>query len=79
MTSVGTLVERTSRYVILLPKLPNGHRAEEARKVNNECHFRLLGSGQPFIPANGDQAPGILDNECQAIHIVHVGEMIDLS
>jgi transposase, IS30 family len=32
MTSIGTLVERTSRYVILL-KLPNGHRAEEVRRV----------------------------------------------
>ena len=32
MTSIGTLVERHSRYVMLL-KLPNGHRAEEVRKV----------------------------------------------
>jgi IS30 family transposase len=32
MTSIGTLVERRSRYVILL-KLPNGHSAEEVRKV----------------------------------------------
>ena len=32
MTSVGTLVERHSRYVILL-KLPNGHNAEAVRKV----------------------------------------------
>ena len=32
MTSIGTLVERHSRYVILL-KLPNGHSAEEVRKV----------------------------------------------
>jgi transposase, IS30 family len=32
MTSIGTLVERHSRYVILL-KLPNGHNAEEVRKV----------------------------------------------
>ncbi len=32
MTSVGTLVERHSRYVMLL-KLPNGHNAEAVRKV----------------------------------------------
>jgi IS30 family transposase len=32
MTSVGTLVERHSRYVILL-KLPNGHNAEAVRKA----------------------------------------------
>ena len=32
MTSVGTLVERHSRYVILL-KLPNGHGAEAVRKA----------------------------------------------
>src|SRR3984957_11430802 len=32
MTPVGTLVERTSRYVILL-KLPNGHGAEAVRKA----------------------------------------------
>jgi transposase, IS30 family len=32
MTSIGTLVERHSRYVILL-KLPNGHGAEAVRKV----------------------------------------------
>jgi IS30 family transposase len=32
MTSVGTLVERYSRYVILL-KLPNGHGAEAVRKA----------------------------------------------
>lgn len=32
MTSIGTLVERHSRYVMLL-KLPNGHRAEEVRKA----------------------------------------------
>ena len=32
MTSIGTLVERQSRYVILL-KLPNGHGAEAVRKV----------------------------------------------
>ncbi len=30
MTSIGTLVERHSRYVILL-KLPNGHGAESAQ------------------------------------------------
>jgi transposase, IS30 family len=30
MTSIGTLVERHSRYVILL-KLPNGHGAEAVR------------------------------------------------
>ena len=35
MTSIGTLVERHSRYVILL-KLPNGHSAEEVRKVMTE-------------------------------------------
>jgi transposase, IS30 family len=32
MTSVGTLVERHSRYVILL-KLPNGHNAEAVRQA----------------------------------------------
>ncbi len=32
MTSIGTLVERHSRYVILL-KLPNGHGAEAAREA----------------------------------------------
>ena len=32
MTSIGTLVERHSRYVILL-KLPNGHGAEAVRKA----------------------------------------------
>jgi IS30 family transposase len=32
MTSIGTLVERHSRYVILL-KLPHGHGAESVRKV----------------------------------------------
>jgi IS30 family transposase len=32
MTSIGTLVERHSRYVILL-KLPNGHGAESVRKA----------------------------------------------
>jgi IS30 family transposase len=32
MTAIGTLVERHSRYVMLL-KLPNGHSAEEVRKV----------------------------------------------
>ena len=32
MTSVGTLVERHSNYVILL-KLPNGHNAEAVRKA----------------------------------------------
>jgi transposase, IS30 family len=32
MTSIGTLVERQSRYVILL-KLPNGHGAEAVRKA----------------------------------------------
>jgi IS30 family transposase len=32
MTSIGTLVERHSRYVILL-KLPNGHNAEAVRKA----------------------------------------------
>ena len=32
MTSIGTLVERHSRYVILL-KLPNGHTAQEVRKA----------------------------------------------
>jgi transposase, IS30 family len=32
MTSIGTLVERHSRYVILLT-LPNGHDAEAVRKV----------------------------------------------
>ena len=32
MTAIGTLVERHSRYVVLL-KLPNGHGAEEVRKV----------------------------------------------
>jgi IS30 family transposase len=32
MTSIGTLVERHSRYVILL-KLPNGHGAEAVRQV----------------------------------------------
>jgi len=32
MTSIGTLVERYSRYVILL-KLPNGHGAEAVRKA----------------------------------------------
>ena len=32
MTSVGTLVERHSRYVILL-RLPNGHGAEAVRKA----------------------------------------------
>ena len=32
LTSIGTLVERRSRYVILL-KLPNGHNAEAVRKA----------------------------------------------
>jgi IS30 family transposase len=32
MTSIGTLIERHSRYVILL-KLPNGHGAEAVRKA----------------------------------------------
>jgi IS30 family transposase len=32
MTAIGTLVERHSRYVMLL-KLPNGHNAEEVRKA----------------------------------------------
>jgi IS30 family transposase len=32
MTSIGTLVERHSRYVMLL-KLPNGHGAESVRKA----------------------------------------------
>jgi transposase, IS30 family len=32
MTSIGTLVERRSRYVMLL-KLPNGHGAESVRKA----------------------------------------------
>ena len=32
MTAVGTLVERHSRYVILL-KLPNGHGSEAVRKA----------------------------------------------
>ena len=32
MTSIGTLVERHSRYVILL-KLPNGHNAEAVRQA----------------------------------------------
>ena len=32
MTSIGTLVERHSRYVILL-KLPHGHGAESVRKA----------------------------------------------
>jgi IS30 family transposase len=32
MTSIGTLVERHSRYVVLL-KLPNGHGAEAVRKA----------------------------------------------
>ena len=32
MTSIGTLVERHSRYVMLL-KLPNGHGAEAVRKA----------------------------------------------
>ena len=32
MTSIGTLVERKSRYVMLL-KLPNGHGAESVRKA----------------------------------------------
>ena len=32
MTAIGTLVERHSRYVILL-KLPNGHGAEAVRKA----------------------------------------------
>src|ERR1700733_7195031 len=32
MTSIGTLVERHSRYVILL-KVPNGHGAEAVRKA----------------------------------------------
>ena len=35
MTSIGTLVERHSRYVILL-KLPNGHGAEAVRKAMTE-------------------------------------------
>ena len=32
MTAIGTLVERHSRYVMLL-KLPNGHGAEAVRKA----------------------------------------------
>jgi IS30 family transposase len=32
MTSVGTLVERHTRYVMLF-KLPNGHGAEAVRKA----------------------------------------------
>ena len=32
MTSIGTLVERRSRFVVLL-KLPNGHGAEAVRKA----------------------------------------------
>jgi IS30 family transposase len=35
MTTIGTLVERHSRYVILL-KLPNGHGAEAVRKARTE-------------------------------------------
>ena len=35
MTSIGTLVERHSRYVILL-KLPNGHGAESVRKAKTK-------------------------------------------
>ena len=54
MTSIGTLVERHSRYVILL-KLPNGHGAEAVRKAMTKRIltlpaqlrlFHYLGSGQ---------------------------------
>ena len=46
MTSIGTLVERHSRYVILL-KLPNGHGAEAVRKAMTK---RILTLPDPAAP-----------------------------
>ena len=50
MTAIGTLVERHSRYVILL-KLPNGHGAESVRKAMTK---RIL----PSRPSSGGRSPG---------------------
>ena len=57
MTSVGTLVERHSRYVILL-KLPTGHGAEAVRKAMTKRILTLPAQLRRSItwdqPAPGD-------------------------
>ena len=53
MTSIGTLVERHSRYVILL-KLPNGHGAEAVRQAMTK---RILTLPPSFdVPSPGTRA-----------------------
>ena len=56
MTSIGTLVERHSRYVILL-KLPNGHGAEAVRKAMTKRILTLpaqLRRSHHLGPGQGD-------------------------
>ena len=63
MTSIGTLVERHSRYVILL-KLPNGHGAEAVRQAmtkrlssivsgTDQRESQLSAGGHRRLPAAG--------------------------
>ena len=47
MTSIGTLVERHSRYVILL-KLPNGHRRSGAQG-HDQADLDPAGPAPPLI------------------------------
>ncbi len=63
MTSIGTLVERHSRYVILL-KLPNGHGADAVRKAMTK---RIL-----TLPAQAATlhhlGPGQGDGRARSVH-----------
>ena len=68
MTSIGTLVERHSRYVILL-KLPNGHGAEAVRTAMTK---RIL-----TLPAQlAARSPGIRarDGRARPVHRRHRSE-----
>ena len=65
MTSISTLVERHSRYVILL-KLPNGHGAEAVRKAMTKRILTLpaptttldhLGPGQGRVSPSMSSSP----------------------
>jgi len=64
MTAIGTLVERHSRYVVLL-KLPNGHGAEEVRKVMTK---RILTRAAPALGHLGSRQG---DGRARPVHRRH--------
>ena len=65
MTAIGTLVERHSRYVILL-KLPNGHGAEAVRKAMTKRILTL-----PARSGGRDLGPGQGDGRARPVHRRH--------